>query len=269
MNFKDIMVHIDNRPTCASRLQVAIQLAVQQQARLTGLYVIPHPYYASHHVDPQQLADEARQRFETAVAGAKLESEWVCVDSLKSGLDLPQALNLQAHYRDLLIISQTDLSTPDRTIPPELPERAVLGAGRPVLIVPYAGDFRTFGRRVMLAWRGGPESSRAVHDAMPLLRQADLVRVISIQGTGGDEAFEAHNADICRHLVHFGINASGEKLTSAGLSVGDLILNRCADEGIDLLVMGAFAQSRRGHQTLGEVGRLLLKSMTVPVLMSH
>jgi nucleotide-binding universal stress UspA family protein len=269
MNFKDILVHIDNRPTCVSRLQVAIQLAQQQQARLTGLYVIPHPYYASHHLNPQQLADEARARFETTVAAAGLRSEWLCVDCLQSGLDLAQAITLQAHYRDLLVLSQVDLAAPDRTIPPELPERAVLGAGRPVLIVPYAGEFPTLGRRVMLAWRGGPESARALHDGMPLLRQADLVRVLSVQGPDGDESYQVHNADICRHLVHYGINASGEKLTTAGLRVGDLILNRCADEGIDLLVMGAFAQSRRGHQTLGEVGRYLLQFMTVPVLMSH
>ena len=269
MNFKDILVHIDNRPSSVSRLNVAIQLALQHQARLTGLYVIPHPYYASHHVDPQQLAEKARTGFEAKVAEARVMSEWVCVDSLKTGLDLPQALNLQAHYRDLLVISQTDLGAPDRTIPPDLPERAVLGAGRPVLIVPYAGEFLTIGRRVMLAWRGGPESSRAQQDGLPLLTRADLVKVISIQGPGGDESFKAHNADICQHLLRFGINASGEKLVSTDLSVGDLILNRCADEGIDLLVMGAFAQSRRGHQTLGDVGRHLLQFMTVPVLMSH
>jgi len=269
MNFKDILVHIDNRPTCASRLSVAIQLAKQQQARLAGLYVIPHPYYASRHVDLQQLADDARKRFEQAVAEAQLESEWVCVDSLKSGLELSQNLNLHAHYRDLLVVSQTDLNAPDRTIPPDLPERAVLGSGRPVLIVPYAGEFTNLSRRVMLAWRGGPESSRALHDSLPLLHQAELVRVLSVQGPGGDDSYKSHNADICQHLAYYGINASGEKRVGGDLSVGDMLLNRCADEGIDLLIMGAFAQSRRGQQTLGEVGRYLLEFMTVPVLMSH
>jgi nucleotide-binding universal stress UspA family protein len=269
MNFKDTLIHIDNRPTCGSRLKVALQLAKQQQSRLTGLYVIPHPYFASHHVDAQELADQARKHFEQAAAKAQIESEWICVDSLKSGLDLTQQINLHAHYRDLLIIGQTDLEAPDRTIPPDLPERAVLGAGRPVLIVPYAGEFKALGRKVMLAWRGGPESSRALHDSLPLLRQADLVRVISIQGPGGDEAYQAHNRDICRHLIRYGINASGERHVSSDLSVGDMLLNRCADEGIDLLVMGAFAQSRRGQQTLGDVGRHLLKFMTVPVLMAH
>ncbi len=269
MNFKDILVHIDNRPSCASRLDVAIKLAKQQQARLTGLYVIAHPYYASHHVDPQALAEQARQNFAQAVDAAQLDSAWLCVDSLKSGLELSQNVNLQAHYHDLLVISQTNLNAPDRTIPPDLPERAVLGTGRPVMIVPYAGEFKHLGRRVMLAWRGGPESSRALHDSLPLLRQAELVQVISVQGVGGDESYKAHNADICEHLLHYSIKVSGEKHVSGDLSVGDMLLNRCADEGIDLLVMGAFAQSRRGQQTLGDVGRYLLEFMTVPVLMSH
>ena len=269
MNFKDILVHIDNRLTCASRLSVAIKVARRQQARLTGLYVIPHPYYASHHVDSKSLAEDARQRFVQAAAEAQLESAWICVDSLKSGLEFSQNINLQAHYHDLLVISQTDLNAPERTIPPDLPERAVLGTGRPVLIVPYAGEFDVLGRRVMLAWRGGPESSRALHDSLALLQQADLVRVLTVQGAGGDESYKVHNADICEHLLHYGIKASGEKHVSGDLSVGDMLLNRCADEGIDLLVMGAFAQSRRGQQTLGDVGRYLLEFMTVPVLMSH
>ncbi|MCK4621128.1 MAG: universal stress protein [Desulfuromonadales bacterium] len=269
MNLKDILVHIDNRPTCKSRLQVAIQLAKRQNSRLTGIYIIPHPYYASHHVDPLQQADFAKEHFEQALSETGLESEWICIDSVKSGLDLPHALNLHAHYRDLLVVSQTDFDTPDRATPHNLPEKAVLGSGRPVLVVPYAGDFKNFGKQVMLAWRGGPESSRTLHDAMPLLRKAEHVQVITIQGQHGDEAYEAHDADICAHLARYELPLSCEKHVTGGLSVGDMLLNRCADEGIDLLVLGAFAQYRRGHQTLGEVGRYLLEYMTVPVLMSH
>ncbi len=268
MNLKDILIHIDHRPTCTSRLEAAILLARQQQARLTGLYVIPHPYYAPHHRPPQELADEAKARFVQALKPSGLEMGWICVDSLKSGLDLPNALNLHAHYHDLLVVSQTDYEVPDRTIPPSLPEKAVLGSGRPVLIVPYAGQVKTLGKRVMLTWRGGPESTRALHDALPLLNNADSVRVISIHGRGGDEAHKSHNADICDHLKRYQLPITSEKLNAGELSVGDLLLSRCADEGIDLLVMGAFAQARRGHHTLGEVGAYLMETMTVPVLMS-
>jgi nucleotide-binding universal stress UspA family protein len=269
MNLKDILVHVDNRPTCSTRLDVAIQLARQQGARLTGIYVIPHPHIAPHHRPPEDLAGEAKERFLQAVKPSRMALDWICVDSLATGLDLPNALNLHAHYHDLLVVSQTDEDAPDRSVPSNLPEKAVLGSGRPVLIVPYAGVFKTLGLRVMLAWRGGPESTRATHDSLPLLQDAVSVRVINIQGRGGDEAYTAHSADICDHLRRYQLPVSCEKLNAGDLSVGNLLLSRCADEGIDLLVMGAFSQSRRGHQVLGEVGSCLLKTMTVPVLMSH
>ncbi|PLX93247.1 MAG: universal stress protein [Desulfuromonas sp.] len=269
MNLKDILIHIDNRPTCVSRLNTAILLAQRQSSRLTGLYVIPHPYYASHHRNPLDQAEEAKQRFLAAVRAAGIDHEWICVDSVNSGLDLANAFNLYGHYRDLLVVGQTDYEKPDRTIPPNLPEKAVLGSGRPVLVIPYAGEFNEIGKQVMLAWRGGPESSRALHDALPLLRKAEHVQVMTIQGQGGDEAYEAHDADICEHMARYNLPLSCEKHVTGDLRVGDLLLNRCADEGIDLLVIGAFSQFRRGHQTLGETGRYLLEYMTVPVLLSH
>ncbi len=268
MKAKDILVHIDSRSTCSSRLVTAIQLAKQQQAKLTGLYAIP-PYQEKQYDLPYKLAEQAQKKFDKKVSEAGLESEWICVNTASSDLDLMQSINLYAHYRDLLIVSQSDPDTKDLSIPRELPEKAILGAGRPVLVVPYACDIKTVGKRIMLVWRGGPESSRALHDSMPFLRSAESVHVMSIHGYGGDESYESHNADICNHLARYGVNAIGETHVTGDLSVGDMLLNRSADEGIDLLVMGAFTQSRRGNQMLGEVGRYLLQYMTVPVLMSH
>lgn len=267
MNLRDILVYVDQQPTCSSRLAAAIKLAQQQQAKLSGFYAIL-PHRASDFEQPYRLAEQAKWHFEQLVEEAGLEGDWVCVDVSDSKLDLVQAVNLYAHYHDLLILSQADADDTKQAYH-MLPEKAVLGAGRPVLLVPYTSDVHTLGKRVMLVWRGGPESSRAMHDSMPLLRAADVVQVISIQGYGGDEAYESHNADICKHLSRYGINAVSEKHVTAGLSVGDMLLNRCADEGIDLMVFGAFSQFRRGDQILGEVGRYLLGCMTVPVLMSH
>lgn len=269
MNLKEILVHVDDHPTCGSRLEVAVRLARQQQARLTGIYLLPHLLDLKNRRATSATAEAARARFLDVGAQGGVETEWLQVDTLGSGLDATQMINLHAHYRDLLVVSQTDRQESGHSPFADLPERAVLGSGRPVLIVPYAGKFASIGRRVMLAWRGGPESSRALHDSMTILRQADSVRVITVQGRGGDEAYQAHNADICRHLIAYGVATSCEKLNAGELSVGDLLLNRAADNGIDLLVMGAFAQSRRGQPTLGEVGRYLLECMTIPVLMSH
>ncbi|MEA3362978.1 MAG: universal stress protein [Thermodesulfobacteriota bacterium] len=269
MNLKDILVHIDNRSTCGSRLEAAIQLAKQQQAQLTGIYVIPHPHFVAHSTDTKNQAVQAEQDFRNKADAAGLNSDWICIDSQKSGLNISEILNIHAHYRDLLVVSQTDEESPDRAIPDNLPEKAVLGSGRPVLIIPYAGEFDHDYKQILLAWRGGPESARALHDAMPILRTAKGIKVITIQGREGDEEYQSHEADICDHMSRYQLQLTCEKRISGDLKVGDMLLNRCADTGTNLLVMGATSQSRRGYQTLGKTGSYMLKTMTVPVLMSH
>ncbi len=269
MNFKDILVHIDNRPTCASRLAVAIDLARQQQSQLTGIYVVPRPHYLGSMREVHVLEDQAKDLFVRTTQATGLSTSWITVDSYESGLDVAQAVNLHAHYRDLLVISQTDVEEPDQSIPDNLPEYAVLGSGRPVLIVPYAGEYKGEFKKIVHAWRGGPESARALHDAMPIFEKSEEISVITIQGKEGDEYFEKHQSDICQHMARYNLPITCEKRNCGGLSVGDLLLNRCADSGAELLVMGATRQHRRGNLTLGDTGRHLLKFMTLPVLMSH
>ena len=135
MNAKDLLVHIDQHPTCSGRLTTAIKVAQQQQAKLTGLYTIP-PHRASDFEQPYKLAEQAEQKFLKEVKAAGLDTEWICVDVSKSELDLIQTVNLYAHYHDMLIISQADPDNKGQT-PLSLPEKAVLGSGRPVLITTY------------------------------------------------------------------------------------------------------------------------------------
>ncbi len=269
MNFKNILVHIDDRPTCSSRLEVAMQLAVLQESKLTGIYIISQLYFAHHRKEFLERADKMRKTFEDKAAAAGVEADWILVDCQISRLDLVTALNLHAHYHDLLVVSQTDVAADEQGIPDNLPEKAVLGSGRPVLIVPYAGHYKCDFKQILMAWRGGPESCRALHDSMPILRRSKHVRVVTVHGPGGDESYRSHSADISLLMSRYGLPLSCEKRVSGDLSIGDLLLNLCTDAGVDLLVMGATSQTRRGQQTLGETGRHLLKYMTLPVLMSH
>ena len=154
--------------------------------------------------------------------------------------------------------------------PADLPERVVLGAGRPVLIVPYAGVFPTLGERILVAWKAGREATRAVNDALPLLKKAQRVEVLAINSseTYGDDS-ESLCADICQHLQRHGVKASPDRMVVSNMPVADALLNRSCEEGYDLLVMGAYAHTPQGKMTLGAVAGQLLRQMTVPLLMSH
>ena len=268
MALKEILIHLDSRPSCSARLALAAHLARSHGARLTGLHIVHHPYFGPRR-DSASVAAEIRRLFEAELESAGIEGECLCLDWPVSGVSAAEIVNLHAYYRDLVIVGQPEPDVEDRAAPADLAEKVVLGAGRPVLVVPYAGTFETFGERVMVAWRGGPESSRALADALPLLGAAREVRVVEVSVSDEGDEGTPRGGDVCVHLGRHGVVASCETVVARHLSIGDLLLNNAAEAGTDLLVMGAYAQTRRGGLSLGEVGRHLLRFMTVPVLMSH
>ena len=137
---------------------------------------------------------------------------------------------------------------------------------RPVIAVPFAGKFKTLGKRVLVAWNGTREAARATHDALPFLTHADKVVVLSVNASG---KVHIPGADISTHLARHGVDVEIHNREGNDVSVGDAILNAVSDYGADLLVIGAYGHSRVRELVLGGVTRHLLRHMTIPVLMSH
>jgi hypothetical protein len=81
---------------------------------------------------------------------------------------------------DLIVASQAD---PDWDLSGvmDFPERVALESGRPVLVVPYAGRYSEIGRNVVIAWKAGRESARAVFEALPILQTADKVHILEVK----------------------------------------------------------------------------------------
>lgn len=266
MSLKNILVHLDSSHHSPARLDLAIGLAQRHQARLTALYITVHPYYEPQHIDTEEKTVQVQDEFNAKIVTAGLNAKLHIVDWKVTGVSVSEVVNLHAHYSDLVIVGQTDQNSQDRGTPADLPDRVILGAGRPVLIIPYTDSYTDFGIRVLVAWKSGRESTRAVNDAIPLLVKADIVNILDI-----NPANPAINEGekLCDHLACHDIKAKAEQATAAELSVGDILLNRASVEGSDLLVMGAYSHTRLGASALGEVARHILKHMTVPVLMSH
>lgn len=270
MAIADILVHMDGSGGCSARLDVALALSCRFGARLTGLYVITHQYYQPRYGRAEKAAAAVRQLFEKKTAEAGIQAVWQCVDWSVIGVGMTEVICHHAHYADLVIVGQAGGRGADKEMSADLPERLVLGAGRPVLIVPYAGMFPVVGERVLVAWKAGRESTRAVNDALPILKQARQVDILAIDSS---ETYEDDGETLCGsisdHLERHGVRASVERMTAGTVPVGDALLNRACDEGFDLLVMGAYAHTPQGKMALGAVARHLLDQMTLPVLMSH
>jgi nucleotide-binding universal stress UspA family protein len=102
------------------------------------------------------------------------------------------------------------------------------------------------------------------------MASARQVIVLAVNPPGGAEAEGGiPSADICLHLARHDINAEARHIYAEDVSVGAMLLSRAAEEGIDLIVTGAYGHARWREIVLGGVTRHLLKHMTVPTLMCH
>lgn len=274
MAYKDLLLHIDDSKAGPARLVAAVNLARAHDAHLTGLYVIPlytippyaeaqigHELIAAQEQAAKERAQAVETRFRAAVAQAGISAEWRCVEG-----DWVDTLQLHAHYTDLVILGQADGRDP-ASINAGFAEQVVLSCGRPVLFVPYIGVTGPIGERVMVAWKSSRESVRALNDALPLLEQARRVDVVTVNPN--DDEGDMPGADICLYLARHGVKAEAHKIIARDIDIGNLLLSRAADEGIDLIVMGAYGHSRFREMILGGATRHTLQHMTVPVLMSH
>jgi nucleotide-binding universal stress UspA family protein len=277
LGYSSVFVHVGAEARGKSRIALAARIAFAQQCRMTGLCVTyaPQPwFYRMHHAAECLQEDRERRhhthetlrrRFESAIWEHGMTAEW----RVAEGEPVASTLR-EVREAGLVVLGQTDESNDDGYIAPQYLESIVLESGRPTLVIPYAGDFPTLGTRVLIAWDGGRESARALHDALPLLAgsRVHLLHANAAMRSLRADATPAANA--LRLLRDVGAEVEMEYMAEANdLLIGELILSRAADIGADLIVMGAYGHSRLREITLGGVTRTILASMTVPVLLAH
>jgi len=279
MSYKTILVHVDASRHADARIALAVRLAAVHGAHLVGAAMTGVSRFIFHgaNVDLARTvlagqldvlaghANAALARFE-ALAGAVpgLSFERRLVDDDAAG-----GLALQARYADLVVLSQFDPSDPAARTDPDLQAYVMLNSAGPVLMVPTIGAAADAGSHVLVAWDESLQASRAVANAVPLLRRAATVTlaVFTPEVTG-----RLAGADIALYLARHGVNVvvrrehNGE---GGAADVGSALLSLASDVAANLLVMGGYGHTRLREVLLGGVTQTVLKSMTIPVLMSH
>jgi nucleotide-binding universal stress UspA family protein len=277
MTYKTILLHVNDERRVAGLVAAAALLATHYEAHLIGLYVMPPvPTYGVTAVGAGMIKaslgtfrEEAKRvgaAFEHATKGLPFVTEWRSVDARDPGV----AETIMDHGRvtDLIIASQRDRAW-DFSMLLDEPERLAIESGRPVLIVPHKGKFNNFGRRITVAWNGTREAARATFDALPLLKEANNVRILWINPQDDPDAGDIPTAAIAASLARHGVNCEGRMLLADDAKVGDVLRADMEEDGSDLLVMGAYGHSRLREFIFGGATREVLRHMTVPVLLSH
>ena len=146
-------------------------------------------------------------------------------------------------------------------------EEALFSGGRPLLIVPPSTE--TFqAKRMVVAWDGSTKATRAVHDALPFLKAAEQVEIVSIIGEK-DLSASLPGAELAPHLARHGVNCSVKDLPVQGNDAGATLRSQVGLFRADMLVMGGFVHSRWRQLVLGGVTQTMLRNSPVPLLLSY
>lgn len=285
MALKDILVLVDGSERDHGRIEFAAELARQHSAHLTGI-ALPgvdedgFGSYAAVPMIPASVLAEAMERyraeadarlgaleagFNDAIRRAGVPSGWEVIVS-----DGPGAVAARARAADLMVLGQPHPEPKGMQAGWDVVEEVLLSSGNPVLTLPYVGTPPALLGHVLVAWNGSREAARAVAGGMALLRAARRVTIVSVVPASEVEPdYLPAGVDLAQHLGRHGVHAEVSRAVTGGLASADALLDFAADCGAELLVMGAYGQSRLREAVVGGVSRAMLRHQTLPLLLAH
>lgn len=146
-------------------------------------------------------------------------------------------------------------------------ETVLFESGRPILIAPPTRP-TDIGRHIVIAWNGGTETARAIAFAKPVLREADRITVLAVEGgMGPGPSVESVQVNLARDDVEVDVRPVPGRRSSA--EAGNIILSETMEVGGDLLIKGGYTQSRLRQMIFGGATSQILSNAEVPVLMAH
>ena len=277
---KDIIVNLEHKIERDPARDFAITIAETFEAHVAGIafaYTPELPGYASLEIRPEILVDmiaesertalSAIERFEAAARRSLVSAEHRLLKTTGAGVGAPVILATLARRFDLSVFMQSE---PDGVDNDDVIQTSLFQSGRPLVVVPYIQKDGLKLDHVVCCWDGSSAAARAINDALPLLTKAASVDLLIVQNEKTkSETNVIRGAEMARHLARHDVKVEIETLPAADIDVTNAILSYVADSAGTLIVMGGYGHARIREFILGGVTRDMLKSMTVPVFMSH
>ncbi|MGO9418396.1 universal stress protein [Roseiarcus sp.] len=255
MAYKDILVYLDPTAESDERLKFAVVLARTNGARLIGVDA-----GAATGVLEADEGIVTQKEFEDAAGRAGLKALFVPSEK-------PGEAEAFTHCVDL-IVAPAPAGASREVVRKGMLDRALVESGAPMLILPPDWTGGTVGDNVVIAWNGGREALRAVHDAMPFLEKAKKVTVFCFSSRPSD--LRASAVMLVEHLATHGVKAHISDWTNTGdLTAIEALFASLDTQDADLIVAGAFSHSRLYEGLFGGVSLDLMRQQSLPVLMSH
>lgn len=281
MGLNRLVVHVDGDKAVEKRIEFAAGLSAQHDADVVGVFArVPNPATSSaawpglpdsgfmdqlveaHTAEIDRQVETLKPKFDSTMRSGKGEATWREVNAFR-----PEAIIRAARSADLVVLPQPDEQDAANHMDKFAVSDVVMRCGRPVLFHPYIGASAEM-KKILVAWDGGRESVRALHDAAPFIKGADLL-LLSVVTSGQVHVNEVDDQDILAYVKSLGGNGKIDRHVGSEMRVSDVVMSRAADFGANMVVMGGYSHSRFRELVLGGATREILDQMPVPVLMSH
>jgi nucleotide-binding universal stress UspA family protein len=215
--------------------------------------------------ESEKTALAAIERFDAAARRSMVSAEHRLFKTL--GASAPVILSTLARRFDLSVFMQSE---PDGVDNDDMIEASLFESGRPLIVVPYIQKEGLKLDHVVCCWDGSRAAARAINDGLPLLVKATTVDLLIVLNEKTNTApNEIRGAEMAKHLARHDVKVQIVAVPAADIDVADAILSYVADISGTLIVMGGYGHAKLREVILGGVTRDMLKSMTVPVFMSH
>jgi nucleotide-binding universal stress UspA family protein len=279
MSYKTVLLHLNDVRRARRLAQAGAVLSEAFDAHLIGLHVFP-----AYRLTPpiplpvggnvigrikahlREETDQIAAAFKDATVTRPGATEWRCITSERR--DAAQVVLEQGRAVDLIVASQTDPRWELSDVL-DFPERLAIESGRPVLVVPNEVTLPELPRRVLVGWKPCREAARAVFDALPLLKAAEEVEVLTFDSGQPAPEGQLPDTELAAALARHGVDVVLASRQASDAAVGQEFLRRASEMRADLLVLGAYGHSRLRELAFGGVTRHVLREMTLPVLFSH
>jgi nucleotide-binding universal stress UspA family protein len=275
---KDVIVNLEHKITRDPARDFAVAIAETFDAHLVGVAFAYAPDFsglcdagdppdivAQMIAESEKVALAAIERFEAAAKRSMVSAEHRLIRSIGAAATL--ILATLARRYDLSVFMQSEPNGVDND---DMIETSLFQSGRPLIVVPYIQKEGLKLDRVVCCWDGSRAAARAINDALPLLVKATTADLLIVLNEKTDtQPNVVRGAEMAKHLARHDVKVEIETVPAADIDVASAILSYVADSSATLIVMGGYGHAKLREMILGGVTREMLKSMTVPVFMSH
>lgn len=256
---KDLVVNLEHNSERDRSRDFAISIAEAFHAHIAGIA------FCKMTAEGEKVALAAIERFDAAARRNVVSAEHRLLKA--TATEAPTILSNLTRRFDLGVLMQSD---PDGVNNNAFIEALLFQSGRPLIVVPYIQKDGLNLEHVTCCWDGSRAAARAINDALPLLAKTTAVDLLIVlnEKTNTDQN-RIRGAEIGKHLARHNVNIRIKTTPAGDIDVSSAILSYVTDNSSSLIVMGGYGHAKLREVILGGVTRDILKSMTVPVLMSH